>query len=217
MIRINLLPGARRQAKAGAAAAGSTQGWIIAYLVAGALTIVVLVFVYLAKSRELADQRAVNNALQSQIRELEAQSANIDEVRAELERSRQLEAVVTELQRARYGPTAVLMELSRILSVGGGPTVDPQRLEELRRQNPLATYNTAWDPHRLWLTEFSEEDRQCRIRGAGRTNEDVAEILRRLTLSESFEQVELVKTQGADDRATRLPVIEFELTCRVIY
>lgn len=217
MIRINLLPGARKQAKAGVAAAGGTQGWIIAYLVAGALTIVVLVFVYLAKSRELADQVAVNNALQREISELETQSANIEEVRAELERSRQLEAVVTELQRARYGPTAVLMELSRILSVGGGPTVDPQRLEELRRQNPLATFNAAWDPHRLWLTEFSEDDRQCTIRGAGRTNEDVAELLRRLTLSESFEQVELVKTEGAEDQATHLPVIQFELTCRVIY
>lgn len=216
MIRINLLPGARKQAKA-AATGGGSQGWIIAYLVAVAITVVILVFVYLAKSRELNDQLAVNAALQSEIGDLETQSANIDQVRSELERSRQLEAVVSELQRARYGPTAILMEISRILSVGGGPTVDPQRLEEIRRQNPLAAYNTAWDPHRLWVTEFEEEDRECTIRGAGRTNEDVAEFLRRLTLSESFAQVELVKTEGAEDAATHLPVITFELTCRVIY
>lgn len=216
MIRINLLPGARKQTKA-AAGSGSSQGWIIAYLVAVAITVVILVFVYLAKSRELNDQLAVNAALQSEIGDLETQSANIDQVRSELERSRQLEAVVSELQRARYGPTAILMEISRILSVGGGPTVDPQRLEEIRRQNPLAAYNTAWDPHRLWVTEFEEEDRECTIRGAGRTNEDVAEFLRRLTLSESFAQVELVKTEGAEDAVTHLPVITFELTCRVIY
>lgn len=218
MIRINLLPGTRKQAAKGAAAStGGTQGWIIAYLVAAAMTIVILVFVYLGKSRDLNDQLAVNGALQREIGELQTQSANIDQVRGELERSRQLEAVVAELQRARYGPTAVLMEISRILSVGGGPTVDPQRLEELRRQNPLAGYNTAWDPHRLWLTEFEEEDRSCTMRGAGRTNEDVAELLRRLTLSESFEQVELVKTEGAEDSVTHLPVIRFELTCRVTY
>lgn len=216
MIRINLLPGVRKQTKA-AASGGGTQGWIIAYLIAAAVTAVVLVFVYLAKTRELNDQLAVNAALQSEIGDLETQSANIEQVRSELERSRQLETVVTELQRARYGPTAVLMEISRILSVGGGPTVDPQRLEEIRRQNPLAAFNTAWDPHRLWVTEFTEEDRECTIRGVGRTNEDVAEFLRRLTLSESFEQVELVKTEGAEDAATHLPVIAFELTCRVIY
>jgi type IV pilus assembly protein PilN len=185
--------------------------------VAGALMIVVLVFVYLAKVRERDDQLAQNRALQNEIHDLESQSANIDQVRAELAHSHELEEVVSELQRARYGPTQILMELSRILSVNGGPTVDPQRLEEIRRQNPLAAYNTAWDPHRLWMTEFVEEDRQCTIRGAGKTNEDVAEFLRRLTLSESFEQVELVKTQGAEDQATHLPVIEFELTCRVIY
>ncbi len=165
MIRINLLPGARRQARG--ASGGNVQAWLIAYGVAAV--------------------------------------------------RRQLEAVVNDLTRARYGPTAVLMELSRILSAGGGPTVDPERLEEIRQQNPLAVYNATWDPHRLWLTELEEEDRTCTIKGIGKTNEDVAEFLRRLTLSERFEQIELVKTQGTEDPATRLPVISFHLTARVIY
>lgn len=216
MIRINLLPGARKQTRGGAAA-GGVQAWAIAYLVAAALTIVVLGFVYLAKHRTLEEQLVVNRDLAADIAELEDDSADIDQVRAQLERSRQLEAVVSELTRARYGPTAVLMELSRILSVSGGPTVDPQRLEAIRQQNPLAVYNTSWDPHRLWLTEFEEEDRVCTIRGVGKTNEDVAELLRRLTLSERFAEVELIKTEGTEDPETHLPVIAFELTARVIY
>lgn len=214
MIRINLLPSAKRTI---GPSTGGTQGWVIAYLVAAVVMVVVLAFVYMGKSRELNEQLAQNEALRTEAADLESQSANIEEVRAELERSRQLEAVVAELQRARYGPTAVLMELSRILSAGGGPTVDPQRLEEIRRQNPLAAFNTAWDPRRLWLIEFREEDRVCTVRGVGKTNEDVAEFLRRLTLSEKFERIELVKTEGATDRETDLPVIGFELTCQVIY
>jgi len=214
MIRINLLPGARKQS---GGSVGGTQGWIIGYLVAAAIAIVVLIFVYLGKQRALNEQLAQNQALQNDIEELESQSANIDQVRAELEQSRQLETVVNDLQRARYGPTTVLMEISRILSAGGGPTVDPQRLEELRRQNPLAGVNSSWDPRRLWLSEFVEEDRECTIRGTGKTNEDVAEFLRRLTLSEQFEQVELVKTEGSEDQETGLEVINFELTCMVIY
>ena len=214
MIRINLLPSAKR---ATGPTTGGAQGWVIGYLVAAVVTVVVLVVVYMGKSRELNEQLVQNNALRQEATDLESQSANIEEVRAELEQSRQLEAVVAELQRARYGPTAVLMELSRILSAGGGPTVDPQRLEEIRRQNPLAAFNTGWDPRRLWLVEFREDDRVCTIHGVGKTNEDVAEFLRRLTLSEKFERIELVKTEGTEDRETELPVISFELTCQVIY
>ena len=55
MIRINLLPGARRQS---ASTGGGSQGWIIAYLVAAVLTIVVLVVVYMGKNRVLEEQRA---------------------------------------------------------------------------------------------------------------------------------------------------------------
>ena len=214
MIRINLLPGAGKQR---GAPAGSAQGWVIGYLVAAALLVVVLVFVYLGKKRELNEQLAQNQQLRQEIADLERQSANIDQVRAELDRSRQLETVVNDLQRARYGPTAVLMEMSRILSAGGGPTVDPQRLEEIRRQNPLAAFNPSWDPRRLWLKTLVEEERQCTITGAGRTNEDIAEFLRRLTLSERFTNIELVRTQGAEDNRTHLVFINFELTAEVIY
>lgn len=214
MIRINLLPGQRKQP---GTPAGSTQGWVIGYLVASALLVVVLVFVYLGKKRELNEQLAANQQLDQEISDLERQSANIGQVRAELERSRQLETVVNDLQRARYGPTAVLMEMSRILSAGGGPTVDPQRLEEIRRQNPLAAFNPSWDPRRLWLKTLVEEERQCTITGAGRTNEDIAEFLRRLTLSERFTNIELVRTQGVEDNQTHLVFINFELTAEVIY
>ena len=214
MIRINLLPDARKQAASGG---GTGQGWIIGYLVAAAALVVVLVFVYLSKSRELSEQVAQNNALQRQITDLESESANIDEVRAELEQSRQLEAVVDELQRARYGPTAVLMELSAILSVGGGPTVDPERLEAMRRDNPLARVNAGWDPRRLWLSRLVEEDRACVIAGSARTNEDIAELLRRLTLSDRFENVELVRTEGVEDNATGLVFIDFIINAGVIY
>jgi len=215
MIRINLLPGTRKAASTGAS--GTIQGWIVGYLVAAAVLVVVLVFVFLSKSRELNELAARNDTVHREIVNLESQSANIEQVRAQIAESRSLEAVVNDLQRARYGPTAVLMELSQLLSAGGGPTVDPQRLEEIRRQNPLAAFNPGWDPRRLWITELEEEDRVCTIRGSGRTNEDIAELLRRLTLSERFENVELVRTEGTEDRETRLVFIAFELTAGVIY
>ncbi|AKF08362.1 PilN domain-containing protein [Sandaracinus amylolyticus] len=217
MIRINLLPAAKKQARGTSAGGGAATPWAVGYAAAALLTCVVLAVVYFGKESELEEQRARNTALETQIRQLTAQSASIDEVRAQLARSQELEQVVAELQRARFGPTRVLMELSRILSAGGGPSIDPQRLEELRRGNPLAGFNRGWDARRLWLTSFEEQDRQVRIRGVGRTNEDVAEFLRRLALSDSFEGVNLQKTEAVEDRETHLALISFELTATVRY
>lgn len=219
MIRINLMPGAaRKQAKAAAAAGGpAPTAWIVGYSLAAVAMIAVLWLYYAQKSRELREQIATNNRLQEQIEELERQSADLDEVRAALDESRELEEVVNELQRARFGPTRVLMEVSRILSTGGGPTVDPRRLEALRRENPLAGYNPAWDTHRLWLTSFEEEERVVSIHGTGRTNDDVAEFLRRLTLSDLFADVHLDRTEAQEDHDTHLELISFELTATVRY
>ena len=217
MIRINLLPAAKKQARGASTGGGGATGWVVGYAATALVTCVVLAIVYFGKESELEEQRARNTALQQQITQMTAQSASIDEVRAQLQRSQELEQVVAELQRARFGPTRVLMELSRILSAGGGPSIDPQRLEELRRGNPLAGFNRSWDTRRLWLTSFEEQDRHVRIRGIGKTNEDVAEFLRRLALSDSFHEVLLQKTEAVEDRETRLSLIAFELTATVRY
>lgn len=217
MVRINLLPSARKQTRSTGGGDGASTPWVIAYVAAAFVTMLVCALLYLNGSSELAEQQAQNNSLRGEIENLERQSANIDQVRAELAQSEELESVVSELQRARYGPTRVLMELSHILSTGGGPTVDPQRLEEIRRDNPLAGFNPAWDTRRLWLTAFEEEDRHVRIQGLGKTNEDVAEFLRRLTLSDVFGDVQLTKTEAVVDSDSHLDLISFELSCSVVY
>jgi type IV pilus assembly protein PilN len=217
MIRINLLPQAKRQVRGGSVGAGGSTGWLVAYASAGLIAAVILGLVYMSKDGELSVARARNTALERQIAQLTQDSAPIDEVRAALQRSRDLEEVVAELERARFGPTRVLMELSAILSAARGPTIDPQRLETLRRNNPLAGFNRAWDTRRLWLTSFEESERRVRIRGIGKTNDDVAEFLRRLALSDSFGDVHLDKTEATEDSGTRLPLVAFELSATVRY
>jgi len=112
----------------------------------------------------------------------------------------------------------MLLELSGILSPGRGPTVDPVKLEELRKQNPEAGFSPGWDPHRLWIDGFQEKGGACKITGVGRNNEDIAEFLRRLTLSEVFDNVVLVRT--GVPKATvgnEVALVAFELTCKVRY
>ena len=70
---------------------------------------------------------------------------------------------------------------------------------------------------RLWLVRFEENNRECRIEGVGRTNEDVAEFLRRLQLSELFDNVTLQRTEAEEDSQSSFELIKFELRCRVTY
>lgn len=213
MIRINLLPEAKRVA----ASSGSSQLWGVVYLLSCFAWGVALFLWYLHNTAILEEQNAKNRELESQIERAKAQSANIGEIEAKLAKSKQLEEVVSSLQAARSGPARMLMELSKILSEGGGPTVASERLEALRRDNPLLVYNPGWDVRRLSINGFTETARACTITGFGKTNEDVAEFLRRLNISEVFEEVRLQSTAAAKDAGTGQPVVSFTLSCKVKY
>jgi type IV pilus assembly protein PilN len=214
MIRINLLPEAKRAA---AASGGSSQLWGVIYLLSCFAWGVVLFLVYLNYNSVLEEQAAKNSELQGQIDRAKSQTENIGEVEAALAKSKQLEEVVGGLQAARQGPARVLMELSRILSEGGGPTLPSEQLEAMRRDNPLGGYNPGWDIRRLYIDSFQETQRKCTITGFGKSNEDVAEFLRRLNVSEVFDQVTLQSTTAATESNTGLPVVRFSLSCEVKY
>jgi type IV pilus assembly protein PilN len=214
MIRINLLPEAKRGA---VATGGSSQLWAVVYLLSCFAWGVVLFLVYLNYNSVLEEQAAKNTELQGQIERAKSQSENIGEVEAQLAKSKQLEEVVTALQSARQGPARVLMELSKILSEGGGPSLPSEELEALRRDNPLGAYNPGWDVRRLWIDSFVETKRKCTIGGFGKSNEDVAEFLRRLNVSEVFDQVKLQATTSASDPAGGTPIVRFTLSCEVRY
>lgn len=220
MIRINLLPQASKAVRTTTPAGPSNvQAWYIGYGASALLWVAALAGIYLVYQDDLGEEQLQNAALTTEIEQQRTKSTRLEEVRARLERSVRLEEVVGDLERARTGPTRVLMELSQILSPApnGGPTIDPERLEEMRRDNPLAGFNRSWDPRRLWITRFEEIDGLCKIIGIGRTNEDVAELLRRLSLSELFTGVTLQKTQSQEDSNSGLSLIAFELTCSVSY
>jgi type IV pilus assembly protein PilN len=223
MIRINLLPTdkkkrARRMAAAPMPGSDLSLGtWGAVYGGAIVVWLAVLGALYFVQSAEVETLAAENKTLQARRNELQGKTSGLAEVEARLEKSRRLEKVVQELERARKGPTRAVMELSKVLSNPGGPTINPEELEQMRQDNPLAGYNESWDVRRLWLTRFEEIDRECKIEGMGRSNEDVAEFLRRLTLSEIYEDVTLQRTRSARDPETGLQMVGFDITCRVKY
>jgi type IV pilus assembly protein PilN len=212
--RINLLP-QRREAKGGGP--DLQQGWILAVLGVVVAEIVALFLFHQVKREELAKQIRTNNELTSQIEQIKKTVANHAEIKAQLETLRAREDAISKLQQARTGPTAVLLELSRVLTSGHGPTIEPDALAQLRRDNPTAAYNPGWDPKRLWLTTFQETDRVVRIQGLARDGDDVSELARRLTLSMYFTDLKLLPASKTTDSETKVDLIGFQLQAKMRY
>ena len=217
MIRINLLPRSRDVRVAAPSSGGSSAPWLVAYLVAFLVWVACLFGIYLSYASQLEEKLSSNKLIEDRIAQSKIKSQGIDEVEAKLAASRQLEELVNELNARRVGPTRVLMEVSKILSPNGGPTIDPRALEALYRENPNFRSNRNWDTRRLWLHTFTEQSRACRITGQSKTNDDIAEFLKRLAISEVFTDVTLERTQAVEQSGSSLVFIDFEITCRVEY
>ncbi len=212
MIRINLLPQKKKRVEA----SSGGELWLLAAIGVLLVEIAGLFFLQSMKEDELAKQEQTNATIQSQIDQAKAAVANHADVKKELERMRSREDAIAKLQSARSGPTAVLLELSRILTPGRGPSVNPEKLAQLRRDNPLAVHNPSWDTRRLWITKFVEETRHMKLEGTARDGEDVSEFARRLNLSDYFHNVTLLPASRYKDKSG-LEVVRFALEAEVRY
>ena len=213
MIRINLLTRKRsrveRQEK--------TQTWLVVAFGLVLLEIVALVIYHSFKLEDLKVQERRNSELTAQIDQSKKAVAKHTEVKEKLAQLRAREEAIAKLQSARSGPTSILLELSRLLTLGRGPTVDAGKLSQLRRDDPAAAFNVNWDARRLWILNFKEDKRKLRIEGLARDGEDVSELARRMSLSDYFVGVKLLPARRQVDQATKVELVRFSLEAGVKY
>jgi type IV pilus assembly protein PilN len=214
MIKINLLPRKKRQR---VETGGGGELWVLAAVGVLALEIVGLFFYHSSLESDLAQEIKQNNEISAKIDASKSAVENHKNVTEELERLRAREAAIAKLQSARTGPTAVLLETARILTAGRGPSIDPEKLAQVRRDNPLAAYNPTWDSRRLWITSFNEENRMLQITGDARDAEDVSEFAKRMNLSDYFGAVRLLPATRSKDTVTGLELVQFALEAEVMY
>lgn len=214
MIRVNLLPqkrGARN------AAPPTNQKWLLVVLGVLVVEVVVLFLFHKTKLDELEEQKNVNQQLNGKIDGIKKLVANHEEIKKALVQLRAREDAIAKLQAARSGPTAVLLELTQVLTQGKGPTADPERLQQLRKENPLAVYNPGWDTRRLWLSGYTESDRVVKIEGTARDGGDVSEFAQRLKLSVYFHDITVLPGQKDGSKDAKLELVNFALQMKVRY
>lgn len=211
MIRINLLPGRREPSPR------TGQGWLLGVLVAGVIVAVGLALFHQVKVNQLKRFRLANTEMERQIAASRSEVKQHPELKKKLELQRSREQAIVSLQQARSGPTHVLLELSRILTRGRGPTISREQTAQIYRDSPQDLPNPAWDPRRLWLVAFREKDRSAKMEGLAHDAEDVSELARRLSASPYFSDVVLLPAKQHLDSATKANLVSFQLEAKVRY
>lgn len=211
MIRINLLPTKKQRS------ASSGRSLVFVALAVVIVEIIGIGVLHASRSSRKEELVRANDEIRTRIDRIKREISDHDAIRAEIAHIQKRDEVIEQLKAARTGPVLALMELAGILSPGGGPRVPRELLEQMRRDNPLTAPNDRWDPRRLWITTFNEEQRSVKLAGQARGHDDVAEFLRRLNVSPYFDEVRLVKTQSSNNSDLRLELIEFEIECKARY
>ena len=208
MIRINLLP-SRKAKRQGA---GQRQFLIMGLAILGAVGLVI--FFHLDATNELESVQRENTILQAEVARLKQELGDYDKVRAQREELLKQRKTIQSLEAGRTGPVYLLREMSEILSPGKGPTFDRVTYEEILRRDPNAGFSN-WETKRAWLESYTEEKQHIKLRGSAKSNEDVAEFLKRLNSSVFFKDVNLDATAQA--AKGQVKYVNFGLSATVIY
>jgi type IV pilus assembly protein PilN len=209
VIRINLLP-IRKVKKAEA-----SQRQFLFLGLALLVTVGGVIFFHLQTAAQLEEIKRRNTILQADVARLKQEVGDYDKVRAQREELLRQRKTIQALEAGRTGPVYLLREMSEILSPGKGPTFDRITYEETLRRDPNAGFNASWDPRRVWIDGYAEDSRRIKLRGAAKSNEDVAEFLKRLNSSVFFSDVNLDSTNQITGRGIKH--VSFSLSANVIY
>jgi type IV pilus assembly protein PilN len=214
MIRINLL--AVRRAKK--RDAGERQ--LVFMGMAVMVAVAAMAFFYVGATGELDGLKRANSSVRSDIDRLKADLGDYDKIKDQRQELLKQQKTIQALQAGRTGPLFLMREMSEILTANKGPTFDRASYEERLRRDPNIGFNASWDTRRVWLDSFEEKEGKVRIKGAAKSNEDVAEFLKRLQLSLFFSEVAPESTSqiaAAAGATTSVKHVAFNLTAKVVY
>ena len=211
MIKINLLPvkAAKRREQG--------QKQLLAGVIILSATLVGIIVFHGTQVAHINELREHNTQLSKDIAKLKAEIGDYEVIKAQRDELVRQRDAIKRLQANRSGPTYMMRELSDILTPGKGPTFNKEQYEEEIKKNPNAGFNPNWDTRRAWLVSYSEQNHNVKIKGGAKSDEDVAEFLKRLKVSAFFSDVYWQQTQPTSDTKLNVSYVTFDVTCRVNY
>jgi type IV pilus assembly protein PilN len=212
MIRINLLPVKAAQRRA----SGQRQLLVGAtVLLLGLAGVVAVQTVSEARVMRIRDEVS---RVRFDIDKLKKDLGDYDLIVAQREALLRQKAAIKKLQDSRTGPAFLMRELSDMLTRDKGPTTSKEVYDELLRKDPNAGFNPNWEPKRAWIISYVEKDHAVTLKGGAKSDEDVAEFLKRMKLSAFFSNVYWQQTQPqVETRLNNVTWVAFDVTARVNY
>jgi len=211
MIKINLLPvKAAKRREAG-------QRQVLIGVVAFTLALVGVIVFHTAASSKINDMRSHNQQLSAAIAKLKAEIGDYELVKAQRDELIRQRDAIKKLQANRSGPVFMMRELSDLLTSGKGPTYNKEAYEEQIRRDPSSGFKPSWDPKRVWILGYDEKAHMVTMKGAAKSDEDVAEFLKRLKQSAFFTDVYWKQTTPMFDSKLNVAYVNFDVTCKVNY
>jgi type IV pilus assembly protein PilN len=211
MIRINLLPiKAAKRREAG-------QKQLLVGIVAVTLTLVGIIVFHTGASSRIAELKEHNQAVSRDIAKLKAEIGDYEVIKAQRDELIRQRDAIRRLQANRSGPTFMMRELADILTPGKGPTFNKEQYEEQIKREPATGFNPNWDTRRAWLISYTETNHSVKIKGGAKSDEDVAEFLKRLKVSAFFSDVYWQQTQPQLDTKLNVSFVQFDVQCKVNY
>jgi Tfp pilus assembly protein PilN len=211
MIKINLL----REKKVKRAPKGQN---VVAAGMAGLALAAAAVFFLVHKPME--DQLEAQAQANAKVKKANDQMANdtkdFDLVNQQYQALQEQEEAIKRLTEARAVPAWMLHELANILTKGHQPTMTPEMAERVKT-DPNRQWSLAWDPKRVWITQFSEKGGQFTLSGGAQSDTDVTQLALRLQASVFFQDVVPEGGSTSQDQQTKVQYYTFTVTGKVVY
>ena len=162
-----------------------------------------------AKARVHQSLNVKQRALKEKKDRSKALEKEFEALKAEVDRKKE---VIDDLTQNQISPSGFLSELSYILS--------PPRDDTERENFTQKGWRWNWDTGSLWVSDIRENKREIRLKGFGRTIDDVGELLKRLQTSKYVVKADLKVTETelkTFSNGRRSKFVRFEMLLNVIY
>jgi len=219
MIKINLLP-QRRAKKRASSPDESTRPLIIGVAGLAAAAALVILVVDLPRRSRLSDLMASNQQLQSEIQAKNRQLDGYAELKKAADEADEHYKSILRLLSTKVVPAHVLHELGEVLSATKYPTMTEDMAKRTGSgpdSDPNKRFQADWDASHVWLSGFTDTAGVFKLDGGAQSENDVAQLAKRLAASVYFTDVTPAGGERVADTASGTNYYKFTITGKVAY